>query len=601
LNGAKPDFIVLRPQIGILIVSVFDEYLPEKEALNNGNDSVSIKNKNDNSGCLSNPISTLSAFQNAIIGGIAELTDAVIENVSNLGVVKKLLICTKYSTEETNKYFGKDTNYTAIYGNDFVKSQGPYAKLFFNIGFNTHKNLFDDFVLRRLTKLLSPTWHSYREGKMIKLTTPQRVLAISKANTTQKISGVAGSGKTLVMCTRAINAVKRTGGQILILTFNIALKNYIRIRLSEVREDYSWSNIELDSYHRFFRKQAYNCNLQVRLKSYDDMDFFASKRHNLKQYDSIFIDEAQDFKNEWISLLKNVFLKSDGEFVVFGDPTQNIYHREIGQDGDIKIGTIPGTWNKSLTKSERFLCPALFELGIKFKQNFRIGKIFEDRLEPQQQHTKSEVVEYCPIPAKDDMSCIAKAILDVIYPYINYFTVDRKLSIKDIAILSAKIDILQEVDSLYKHKNNAKTTLTFINKEQNNLISRNSIIASWGYKKDYDRKDSLIKNIFTTDTPYLKLSTIQSFKGWDAQTVFLIIMPELKAETDDRNQSMHGYDSEMQTAPEQTSHYEYFNSPELIYTGITRARENLVIINVGYDIDDVQRNYHNFFKTNLQR
>jgi hypothetical protein len=127
LNGAKPDFIVLRPQIGILIVSVFDEYLPEKEALNNGNDSVSIKNKNDNSGCLSNPISTLSAFQNAIIGGIAELTDAVIENVSNLGVVKKLLICTKYSTEETNKYFGKDTNYTAIYGNDFVKSQGPYA------------------------------------------------------------------------------------------------------------------------------------------------------------------------------------------------------------------------------------------------------------------------------------------------------------------------------------------------------------------------------------------------------------------------------------------------------------------------------------------
>lgn len=38
----------------------------------------------------------------------------------------------------------------------------------------------------------------------------------------------------------------------------------------------------------------------------------------------------------------NKFLNENGEFVVFGDPKQNIYNREIDSNGDIRIGVIGG-------------------------------------------------------------------------------------------------------------------------------------------------------------------------------------------------------------------------------------------------------------------
>jgi superfamily I DNA/RNA helicase len=82
--------------------------------------------------------------------------------------------------------------------------------------------------------------------------------------------------------------------------------------------------------------------------------------------------------------------------------------------------------------------------------------------------------------------------------------------------------------------------------------------------------ERLIKDAFTTNTHFMKLATVQSFKGWEAQTVILIIMPE-------RDQA-NGQ----------------FNVPELVYTGITRAKENLIVINVANDT------YHNFFKTNIK-
>ena len=117
-------------------------------------------------------------------------------------------------------------------------------------------NVFGEEIKRKFVKLISPHWHSYREGNLINLTKEQLDLSKSEAPKMQKISGVAGSGKTQVMCTRAINAQVRTGGRILILTYNIALINYLRIRLSEIRADFSWDRICLDHYHRFYRMYA---------------------------------------------------------------------------------------------------------------------------------------------------------------------------------------------------------------------------------------------------------------------------------------------------------------------------------------------------------
>ena len=62
----------------------------------------------------------------------------------------------------------------------------------------------------------------------------------------------------------------------------------------------------------------------------------------------------------------------------------------------------------------------------------------------------------------------------------------------------------------------------------------------------------------------IKISTINSFKGWESEVVFLILEPKYE-------------------------HSNSFNNSfdELLYTGLTRCRRNLVIINFGnqeYDL-----------------
>jgi hypothetical protein len=575
LSEAKPDFVILRPNIGVLIVNVFEENLSKIREPRVGSGGSADEES------LQNPILTLTAYQDNFINSVAELTSAVIESVRNKGLVKKLLICSEATTAEARAYFGEDTHHTTIYGNDFVIDRNSYLNLFSNMNFTCRNEIFDTSALQRLIKLLSPTWHSYREGKNITLTTPQRNLSKSQANVMQKISGVAGAGKTQVMCTRAINAVKRTGGKVLILSFNITLVNYLRIRLSEIREDFSWSNIELDNYHNFFRKMAGVCNLSMKkeyslrdCENYDDVRFFDKSQRKIQKYDSIFIDEVQDFKNEWLQLLKKVFLKEGGEFVVFGDPSQNIYCRERDKQGDIRIGIIPGQWNKSLSKSERFANPSLLKLAIKFKRQFHIGSITEQEQEQESAlcgQLSYNVIEYHSIESWGDLQYTAQLILNIIYPILDELHQRNTPEIKDVAIISPNINILQAIDGLYRLENNAQTTLTFLTNEQKAKISKNknNSIVTYAYKQNKSRIEKQLKQSFTTDTPYLKLATIHSFKGWEAQTIVLIIQSEWREQG------------------------EQFNVPELVYTGITRSRENLIVINVG------NRYYHDFFETNI--
>lgn len=60
------------------------------------------------------------------------------------------------------------------------------------------------------------------------------------------------------------------------------------------------------------------------------MNFFESVRNQLEKYETILIDEIQDYKTSWIRILKEYFLVPNGEFIVFGDEKQNIYDLELG-------------------------------------------------------------------------------------------------------------------------------------------------------------------------------------------------------------------------------------------------------------------------------
>ena len=125
-------------------------------------------------------------------------------------------------------------------------------------------------------------------------------------------------------------------------------------------------------------------------------------------------------------------------------------------------------------------------------------------------------------------------------------------------------------------------------KKKNNLISSSYPIPDghptrhrprrnyWGNLYDEDTFDEN-RHHFTTDCDNLKLSTIHSFKGWEAETVILLLQPEMG-----ENSTYEGYYIQ-----------ERENTPALIYTALTRAKCNLFIINLG------NNKYHQFFQSNV--
>ena len=572
INGAIIDFVIVRPHIGIILISVFEADPEQCILIKDSSDPDS----HDNTGAASHdrkeqfvsPYSVLENYQNLLIEHIKEFTDAVIQDVHNLSLVQKVLVCTKCTRNQVIDLLGSP-QYITIYGKEIIQNLKVPFNLYDDTRLIYYTPIFTDDVLRQLKKTLSPEWHSYREGIEIIFTPQQKKLSLSKAGAKQKISGVAGSGKTQVLAARAVNAQIRTGGDVLILTFNTTLVNYMRMKISQVRADFPWSKIHIDYYHHFFRKYANVNHLCLYFESYDNVDFFY-KAHNLSKFDAIFIDEVQDYAPQWIQILSKYFLKKKGEFVVFGDSKQNIYQRETDDAGDIIIDEIPGSWNKELTKGQRFLNPALTELAVSFLHEMMdtdtVKIEFSDLLSNFSKEFQFNIIQYTKIPSNQDTATLAEAIYTICKNFIEKYHIE----FGDVAILAPQIDLLRHID--YRHRVTSKksTTVTFVRNEDEKEISSNRGIATANYLRDYDRLEKIEKKCFTMQTPNLKLSTIHSFKGWEAPTVICIIQNSI-------------YGSE-ELEPE----------PELIYTAITRAKENLLIINIG------DNQYDDFFKGKVE-
>ena len=112
--------------------------------------------------------------------------------------------------------------------------------------------------------------------------------------------------------------------------------------------------------------------------------------------------------------------------------------------------------------------------------------------------------------------------------------------------------------------------------EYENLIHAQT--APNHFQKDLTEIRRAAKTHFTTDTDDMKLSTIHSFKGWESESVILILQPEMSD-----NVRPNGYYIQ-----------ERDNTPALIYTALTRAKCNLFILNLG------NTKYHSFFQTNIR-
>jgi superfamily I DNA/RNA helicase len=276
---------------------------------------------------------------------------------------------------------------------------------------------------------------------------------------------------------------------------------------------------------------------------------------DIYKYDTILIDEAQDYEYDWFQLIKKYFLKENGEYVIFADEKQNIYNRILEIDNKPKTN-IPGAWNQSLNKSLR-LSKDISSFAEDYQKYFWSKKYeIESNLysEKQTYLFSKQTIQYFRLEKYDP---------DSIVSFILERTKEFNMHINDVAVLAPEIEKLRELDLVLKRKYQMNTTTVFESHETYESLSK-TIMDKEKLKLELDSIRRSKKINFWRNHGTIKLSTIHSFKGWEIDTLFLLLHP-----TSD------------QAALE-----------ELIYTGITRAKNKLFILNLGLE------SFHEFAKTN---
>lgn len=158
----------------------------------------------------------------------------------------------------------------------------------------------------------------------------QELLARSLGEGHRVIHGVAGSGKTMILGYRAQFLAKVTTKPILVLCFNVALSarldQYMRAHgLDEkvvVRHFHGWCSDQAKLYQVDVPKG--DSDYHDRLT---DAIIAAVERGRVPraQYGAILIDEGHDFKPEWLKLITQMLDPSSNALLMLYDDAQGIY------------------------------------------------------------------------------------------------------------------------------------------------------------------------------------------------------------------------------------------------------------------------------------
>ncbi len=595
LNGDLPDIIVMHKGGGVMIFEVKDWDLSNYHVNEKGNWIVNC----NNSVYKNSPLNQVLKYKKNLYDlHIDSLLSLHLKDYKYWYVVKCAVYFHCHTTEYAQKFCEGEKpsdkyktflskNFTII-GHDSLGKESM-DRIFEKQWISKKNSYFTEELYNSFARILRPSYHTIEEGLGYKLSKEQDLLAKSEEGARKRIKGVAGSGKTLVLAEKAVKAHKRTHNCVLILTYNITLRNYIHDKISTVRQEFAWEFFHISNYHDFINNNMNNVGLEFEfLKDeegnstymsseefgklaekhvYSNIHLFENHKDELPKYEVILIDETQDYQENWIRIIMKYFASENAEIVAFADEKQNIYSRELDNEKMPRIPVQTGAWDRKLNKSYR-LSQKIALLVTDFQKRFFADKyVVEQQIETNTMMSLFDepYIEYHYYPLEESVK-EDNAIATYIYQQIK----EHRFHSNDVTILSSRIRMLRKLDYMLRTESKEKTNIMFETREEFMKLCPN---AQTGFENNADilkiRKNR--KANFWMNRGTIKLSTIHSFKGWESPVLFLVIEDNLKATKKLAN----------------TRPYEF--SDELVYTGITRCQNYLFIINTG------NQQYHEYF------
>ena len=670
LNGDRPDILIMRKGNGVMVIEVKDWNL-DNFTLNEKKKWVYVPNGS----IVKPPIDQVLKYKNNLFDlHVDKLLEKKINDIRHFNIVACAIYFHCASQQKVDNLLVAPYKDNRKY-QDFLKynidllGRDSLEESRFNqilkkryLSKDKHSVFFNGDIYENFKRILSPPIHLKAQGTPYIYSQKQKDIIYSN-NLEQRVKGVFGSGKTTVLAARAVQAYKRALAwnrhpRILILTFNITLKNFIHDKLMKVDETFPLESFIIINYHSFINAELNNLNIDVIVPEnypenkigeyleknyYSNINLFENHKSGIVKYDAVLIDEIQDYHRAWMDIIKNYFRNSQGDYVLFGDVKQNIYGQPTSQK-DV-VTNVRGVNELKYCFRSDF---KVRDLAQSFQQN-----IFQDKYDVDdfsengtwdffgQQQQKEGYINYMYLSNTDTITALYNIIRE------NILNKSNDIAPNDITVLGYTTNLLRLFDCYYRYSSRERTNsmleavetmymthLNFIGKNEINADGWFRNISEHLRRKLFPRRDTLYDNdiiklrqhiakLFTIYDLYseytetfinrlneecdncgistkaflafrkhyeddlelfkskvyshsyknirdnkklhfwmnsgtIKISTINSFKGWESEVIFLILEKR--------------YDTS-------TSFNESFD--ELLYTGLTRCRKNLIVINFG--------------------
>lgn len=560
LNGLRPDFVLLNPNVGIAVFEVKDWNLsamqyyiredrtpPELWATDRNGKPFSRQQEN--------PITKVSNYKIEIYNlycprlkqkaGFSAITAGTIFTCATTKAVTDLFrpFLDQYKT-------GKATDYYPIVGRDLLDAS-DIANVFPGSRWTSSKHMKPELAKDLRNWLVEPDFAA-AQRQPLELDANQKQFVTTRTQSGyRRLKGPAGSGKSLVLAARASQLLAE-GKIVLVISFNITLLHYLMdlaVRWphsrGNTRRDITWLNfhswckrvceetghyekyrslwkthfdseeemIEADIRSNPSLEKALNKDLPALISQVIDQD----DDHLLAKYDAILVDEGQDFLPDWWNLLRRV-CKPNGEMFLVADATQDIYGRARSWTDAAMTGAgFPGGKWAALTRSYR-LPPQAAEAARKFASTYLPKDLIDPPDAQQELGLYPCKMRWIQTTEEKAASVCVEAILEM--PPLADPDI---LAIPDITFLAPSNKFGLEVITQLRQLG-VGTVNTFSNNRQESRRQKNG---------------------FYMGNAKVKGTTPHSFKGWETRSIVI-------------------YTGQMNTS----------SSLALVYAGITRIKRH---------------------------
>lgn len=363
IGGLHPDFLLLSPKYGVIIVEIkdyLDDYLkavPKSGAWERLKDEEICQ--------IENPFDQVYQYWREIKNRINKCKFPEDKEIS----IIRLVVFSKISKNSyvCKKIQDNTPNMINLCFKETLSRNDQFEELISDIVPLNLELTSDDFKLIRANiiptcRLPTPQqadlleYFSF-EDKVKILDNEQEKLARELGEGHRLIFGVAGSGKTVILIARArILARRHPDWKILILCYNKLLKKLLFNMLNP--QDYQ-ADITISTFHAWarsyilnstnyfytlYKKAENNAEKEEKMtRFFKDfvpdilLQLIKSQGENKQLYDAILIDEAQDFDKSWFLPIMQLLNPEMNSLLITCDGLQGIYARKRFYWSDVGI------------------------------------------------------------------------------------------------------------------------------------------------------------------------------------------------------------------------------------------------------------------------